>query len=189
VETPGAYGVVRPDCNPGGHFLRKGGPVTIIYMAVKVTPTGSTGAGNWISRILAQCLVMTFIIFGSSALADTRRDIGGGARVENVRIDAVGAGEDARIRLLIVNESQMSLHLLRVSSVDAKGSKIDTEVGPGKRIALDMLTIPSNETLNLETFHQRLFLTGLKRKLEAGREIVIRFHFLEGSLNTVAHVH
>lgn len=153
------------------------------------SPTGQTIRNISARKLLAKGLVAMLVLTGSTAVADTEIEMGGGAKVENVRIDAAKAGGDAQIRLLIVNEGQTALHLRGISSVAAQGSRIDTEIDSGKSIELNMLTIPPNETLDFETFHQRLFLSRLKRNLEPGQELKIRFHFLEGELSAVAHVH
>tara|TARA_R110002072_G_scaffold1084_8_gene8964 strand:- start:461 stop:952 length:492 start_codon:yes stop_codon:yes gene_type:complete len=139
--------------------------------------------------LAATGFILALFLIGSTATADTEIDIGNGVRVESVRIAAANAGEDAQIQLLIVNEGPSALHFWGVSSEAANGSRMDAEIAPGENIELETLMIPPNETLNLETFHQRLFLSRLKKDLLPGQELEIQLHFAEGYLSVVAHVH
>jgi len=133
--------------------------------------------------------MVMLILVAQPTVADSRLETGSGVRVENVRISAGDVGGHAQIKFLISNETQTPLHLMGISSAAAKESRLEIEISSGKHVATEMLTIPANETLNFETFHQRIFLSQLTRKLVSGQELSIRFHFLEGELDTVAHVH
>lgn len=144
---------------------------------------------NCASKLLAAGVAVLLILTAQPTIADSRLETGNGVRVENVRISAGDIGGDAQIRFLIFNEMQTPLHLKGVSSAAAKESRLEIEISSGKHITTEVLTIPANETLNFETFHQRIFLSRLTRKLVPGQELSIRFHFLEGDLDTVAHVH
>ena len=144
---------------------------------------------NSASKFLVAAVTVMLILAAQPTIADSRLETGSGVRVENVRISAADIGSEARIRFLIFNETQTPLHLMGISSAAAKGSRLEIEISGGKHVATEMLTIPANETLNFETFHQRIFLSQLTRKLVSGQELSIRFHFLEGDLDTVAHVH
>ncbi len=181
--------------SPARISVRAGSPaqtgenMSNIDRSSRALPLRSNGNRTFYLWLLGAGFVVAFFLIGSAATADTEIDIGNGARVESVRIAAANAGEDAQIRLRIVNEGQSALHLRGVSSSAADGSRIDTEITLGKSIDLEVLTIPPNETLNLETFHQRLFLSRLKRDLASGQELEIQLHFLEGDLSVIAHVH
>lgn len=142
-----------------------------------------------VQAVLSFCALLALASLGSTVNADTRLEISTGIRLENIRVEAGRVGADAQIKLIIVNEGQIAMHLVRVTSAVSGGSKIETEISPQNSMPIEMLTIPANETLNLETFHQRIFLSRLKRDLVAGEDLAIRFHFLEGELNAFAHVH
>lgn len=156
---------------------------------MRAFPFSADGNRFLVLWLAATAVILTLFLIGSTATADTEIDIGNGVRVESVRIAAANVGEDAQIQLLIVNEGQSALHFWGVSSEVANGSRMDAEIAPGENIELETLMIPPNETLNLETFHQRLFLSRLKRDLLPGQEVEIQLHFVEGYLSLVAHVH
>ena len=149
--------------------------------AFPLSPNGNRILVLWLA---AAGVILGLFLIGSTATADTEIDIGNGARVESVRIAAANAGEDAQIQLVIINEGPSALHFWGVSSEAANGSRMDAEIAPGENIELETLMIPPNET-----FHQRLFLSRLKRDLVPGQELEIQLHFAEGVLGVVAHVH
>ena len=172
-----------------GRLTQTGENMANIDRSMRAFPSSPSGNRFLVLWLAATGFIVALFLIGSTATADTEIDIGNGVRVESVRIVAANAGEDTQVQLLIVNQGQTALHLKSVSSAEAEGSRIDTAVTPGKNVDLEILTIPPNETLNLETFHQRLFLARLKRDLVPGQELEIQLHFLEGDLSVVAHVH
>lgn len=144
---------------------------------------------NCASKLLAAGVTVLLTLAAQPTIADSRVETGSGVRVENVRVSAGDIGADAQIKFLIFNEMQTPLHLMGISSAVAKESRLEIEISSGKHVTTEVLTIPANETLNFETFHQRVFLSQLTRKLVPGQELAIKFHFLEGDVDTVAHVH
>jgi len=140
------------------------------------------------SNFLNICATILLMVVAQPSFADSQLSTAL-VRLENVRISAGDIGDDAQVRFLIFNNGHTPLHLRGISSLVAKSSRFEIEISNKKHVTAELLSIPADETLNFQTFHQRIFLSRLTKKLVPGQEIDIKFHFLKGDLDAVAHVH
>lgn len=128
------------------------------------------------------------IFVAQSSLADFQLNTER-VRLEDVRISAGNIGDDARVKFLITNNGHTPLQLRGISSLASDNSRFEIKISNKKHISAEVLSIPPNETLDFQTLHQRIFLSQLTMKLVPGQELDIKFHFLQGDIDVIAHVH
>lgn len=139
--------------------------------------------------------MMAALVLAASSLvvppasADIPIDITTGLRIEQPTASPASLGGTAILSFRIVNESQVGLHLIGVSTPIAKKVTLLASTGGGEKTKLGSIAIPATETLDLTTTHLRYELSLLTRKLVIGDDFPVRFEFSNGSLTVRVHVH
>lgn len=86
----------------------------------------------------------------------------------------------AVLKFSIHNNTGSIIHLLRVDTPVAAGSRIMFNAGDGRQLQLDSLGVKPEQTLDFTTSHMWIELTGLREKLRNGMHVPLRLIFNDG---------
>lgn len=89
-------------------------------------------------------------------------------------------GTSAILKFSIYNNTGSIIHLLRVETSVASGSRIMFNAGGGRQLQLDSLGVETEQNLNFATSHMWVELTGLRMTLRNGMHIPLRLIFTSG---------
>ena len=81
------------------------------------------------------------------------------------------------------------MHLLGISTAVAEHAELIADVGNGKLVKLDSISIPADSTLDLTTSHLRYEIYPLRRDLRVGDEFQIDLDFVSWTTAARVHVH
>lgn len=99
------------------------------------------------------------------------------------------AGDRATVGLTLTNTGRMPDRLTGVTSTVAKGAAMHRTTHAHGTVPVKSLTVPARDALVLHTGGNDLELTGLKKKLPAGRTVTLHLRFAYSNALTVrAHV-
>ena len=102
-------------------------------------------------------------------------------------VDSLPASADAIPDL--VNEGTEPLTLLGVTSEQITESRILGQTSHGTPESLGSINIPVEETLDLQSFHLKIELSGMKRSYVSGQVVTLNLAMVRGEFPINAHVH
>ena len=148
-------------------------------------------AARLLSRVGGMILTAVTAYLGgaSYATADVRQEYGASVVVENVYATAGHVGDSAFLRFRIVNDSRDDLHLVGLTTDVAPSARLLADVGKDQPAVLESIGIPAESTLDLTTSHLRYELHPLRVDLVPGSTFPIVLRFVNGRIQTEAHVH
>jgi copper(I)-binding protein len=89
-------------------------------------------------------------------------------------------GTSAVLKFSIHNNTGSIIHLLRVDTPVASGSRIMFNAGDGRQLQLDSLGVKPEQVLDFATSHMWVELTGLRETLRNGMHVPLRLIFNAG---------
>ncbi|MBP7065154.1 copper chaperone PCu(A)C [Ferrovibrio sp.] len=89
-------------------------------------------------------------------------------------------GTSAILKFSIQNNTRSTIHLLRIETPVASGSRIMFNSGDGRQLQLDSLGVETEQNLNFGTSHMWVELTGLRETLRNGMHVPLRLIFNAG---------
>ncbi|MEL3891711.1 copper chaperone PCu(A)C [Ferrovibrio sp. MS7] len=89
-------------------------------------------------------------------------------------------GTSAVLKFSIHNNTGSIIHLLRVDTPIASGSRIMFNPGDGRQLQLDSLGVKPEQALDFATSHMWVELTGLRETLRNGVHVPLRLIFNAG---------
>lgn len=84
------------------------------------------------------------------------------------------------LKFRIHNNTGSVIHLLRVETPIASGSRIMFDAGDGRQLQLDSLGVKPEQVLDFTTSHMWVELTGLRETLRNGMHVPLRLIFNAG---------
>lgn len=107
-------------------------------------------------------------------------DFGPQIDVDHALIQPKQDGSSAILKFNIHNNTGSVIHLLRVETPVASGSRIMFNAGDGRQLQLDSLGVKPEQTLEFATSHMWVELTGLRQELHNGMHVPMRLIFTSG---------
>ncbi len=154
------------------------------------THSGAPCGGKWGRRDIFGMLAGTLAILSlHPALADELPSHHGQISVEAAWITAAEKGGYSVLRFRLVNDGRVPAHLLGVNTTVADSARILARVDDRKAVAMNSLSVPADEELDLTTNHLWVELGPLRQTVQPGQIINVKLLFLRGDLDIEAHVH
>lgn len=136
-------------------------------------------------------VVAILLLFGltTAQFAQAHTDYESLVAVDHALLRPAKAGDSAVMKLRIQNRGTGVIHLIRVETPVATGSRIVFDDGRGSLGYLESLAIRPGEELDFASSHMWIELTGLKQPLVNGDHVELRIVFApDGWVNVVADV-
>ncbi|MBT5108660.1 MAG: copper chaperone PCu(A)C [Rhodospirillaceae bacterium] len=123
------------------------------------------------------------------ARADTAPDAYDGVTITSVAVQSASSGQNSELRFHIVNDSAAPMTIIGVESELLTGARILAQTGHGEPVDLGSISVPGEETLDLNSSHLKIELTGLKRDFKTDEIIPLSLVLVRGTIPIKAHVH
>ncbi len=140
---------------------------------------------------LSLALLVSFIAMVISPVvrADAAPDAYYGVTITNVAVQSASSGQNSELRFHIVNDSAASMTIIGVESGLLTGARILAQTGHGEPVDLGSISVAGEETLDLNSSHLKIELTGLKRDFKTDQIIPLSLVLVRGTIPIKAHVH
>ena len=143
-----------------------------------------------IKNIIMGLFSVALIAFNINyAVADEETETYGGIIIENARVETDSKKPKAFLKMKISNLSQSGITLVGIRTENFNQAKILMEQPWKSSIRVDSLTILEEETLDLDTSHIRVELSGLNRAVKAGDIIQFELLFNNQVISAAADIH
>ena len=150
---------------------------------------GFTAIGLLKVLLVLSTLVWAAIVDSLPASADAIPDQYSGVTITDATAQAAPSGGNSVLRFRLVNEGTEPLTLLGVTSEQITESRILGQTSHGTPESLGSINIPVEETLDLQSFHLKIELSGMKRSYVSGQVVTLNLAMVRGEFPINAHVH